>query len=691
MIRSLGPVAPMAAPGLEWTARGDPRSLRHADTYYSAAGGQQESQHVFVDGSELKHACADTKQDVLRVAELGFGTGLNFLLTWACFRQYAPADKRLTYWGVDRHPLRSEDLRRALQAFPELESLASQFLMQYPIAYPGIHRCILDDGRVRLDLVWADAEDAVEELEYAAPESIDIWYLDGFAPSRNPSMWQPQLFESIARISKPGTRLASYTAAGHVRRGLQNVGFRLRKREGFGNKRECINGFLEHRASPAKAKSTAWEKPPAQSARAVTTCGRNARKSTEPSVLVLGAGLAGAHVAHALAARDIPVQVLDAGSAAGRASGNAQGILFTRVYPERGLIADFSAFACMHASRFYDQCFHQGLLQRGDDGELNGCFQALPEKKFSDLARILKPFPELAECLTADQASQRLGARVSDPGIWQAHSGWLSPPKVVKALLANQRIELIEDCGVLRLQKNPSEGWEAVNARGEVISRASNAIIACGTATREFEQTAHLPTKAVRGQTTTLPASLGIHLQGSYCHSGYIAPAAAGEHCIGATFSPGDTDRSLRSEDHALNLQRLASALPEFETALLDLDPGKLEGRAELRCTSPDYLPMAGPAPRAQEFVAHFSELGKDAKRLIEEPGAFYDGLYVCTAFGSRGLSYACLSGELVASMICGETPPLSRELVRALSPARFLIRRITRGQNSAHKKETRG
>ena len=159
-----------------------------------------------------------------------------------------------------------------------------------------------------------------------------------------------------------------------------------------------------------------------------------------------------------------------------------------------------------------------------------------------------------------------------------------------------------------------------------------------------------------------------------------MAPAVSGEHCVGASFSPGDESREVRVGDHAANLAALADALPAWRDALAGLDPASLAGRAEVRCVSPDYLPMVGPLPDVPRFRARFAALASDAGSVIERRGAFLHGLYLSTAHGSRGLSYAALAAEVIASHACYEAPPLPRQLMRAIAPARFTIRSLIRG-----------
>ncbi|MDP5052944.1 MAG: FAD-dependent 5-carboxymethylaminomethyl-2-thiouridine(34) oxidoreductase MnmC, partial [Congregibacter sp.] len=265
-------------------------------------------------------------------------------------------------------------------------------------------------------------------------------------------------------------------------------------------------------------------------------------------------------------------------------------------------------------------------------------------------------------------------------GLWQPGSGWLSPPAVCRALLRQPNIVLQENCGALQFTRAIDGDWEARDRNMRLCASAPLLILATGTDSRINSLTDTLPLRVVRGQTTQIPAPADQTLLTSLCHRGYIAPAINGEHCIGATFKPGDDGRALRVEEHAENLSALAKALPAWQSHLASLDPRALRGRAELRCVSPDYLPLAGPLPAENVFRERYAALTWDAKQIIPTKGAYEPGLYLSSAHGSRGLSYAPMSAELIAAQIFAEPLPISRELQRALSPARFLIRDLIRG-----------
>ena len=668
MIRSQGKLRCIATADLRFGDDGVPHSDAFADSYFSRDGGHGESAYVFLEGNRLAERMAAPVTPVLSIAELGFGTGLNFLSTWQLFEQFAPPELRLHYWSVDAHPLRRSALDTALTLWPQLDRYASALSKSYPPPIDGVHRRMFAGGRVVLDCVWADASSALADLASYARQQIDAWFLDGFAPSRNADMWTPEIFQLMARCSRTDATFASYSAAGSVRRGLEQAGFNVRKRPGYASKRECIHGELAQASKPAKVPMTPWDLSDAVQG------GLPAR------VMVIGAGLAGAHVAAALARRNIPVEVLDAGAAAEGASGNAQGVLFTRLSHERSSLSDFSLLAHGYAARLYQSLFEDQRLRENIDGSLNGCFQAPgPRGNYSALAETLRALPEIAQTLSAQEAAATLGARPSSEGLWQPAAGWLSPPAVCRVLLDSQWITLKEHCGRLTLQHTDGH-WRALTTEGELAAEAEYVVIATGISSAAFLDLPNwLPLKAVRGQTTVIPDHALPALAASYCHRGYIAPPAQGEYCIGASFSPGDEGRELRVEDHRHNLEALAAAIPAWKTALAALDPAALEGRAELRAATPDYLPMAGPVPCMESFNGRYAPLRYDARQIIDTPAECWPACYLSAGYGSRGLSYAALCGELVASQLCGEVAPLARELHRAVSPARFLHRSLLR------------
>ena len=666
-------VAPAA---LQWTATGEPHSIEFDDVYYSRDDGLAESRYVFLHGNNLPARWQAHQSDRFTIAETGFGTGLNFLLTWQSWLDLPEPRPALHYLSVEKHPLARPDLARALAAWPQLEPLTTALLEHYPGLLPGQHRLVFEQGQVTLDLWWEDVAVALPDLAGHGQPLVDAWYLDGFAPARNGAMWQPAMFTAIAALSRPDASFATFTAAGQVRRDLASAGFKVAKVAGHGRKRECLRGVLERSPPPETPAITPWD--------------LDSRTTAEPGqVLVIGAGLAGCHTAAALARRGLQVTLLERGKLACAGSGNEQGILYTRLSRQHSSLTDFALQSFRFASAFYRDMFSTGLLTPQEDGELCGYFQQSTDFEEMDaLGATLSDVQEWARILDPATASSLLGVEQTAGGYWFPSSGWLRPASVCRALAAHPGIRLLEDCGDISLHQ-VSAGWEA-RSNDRPIEVASCAIIATGVQTGftrlEPGSMDWLPLQAIRGQTTQLPALAPFEaLRAGLCHEGYIAPARAigktRSHCIGATFNLADIDPDLREADHRSNLSSLAKAVPAWAEALAALDPAALEGRVGFRCASPDYLPLVGPVPDLPEFLHSFAALRKNARQTLPVTGQYMPGLYLSTAHGSRGLSSTPLAAELLASRICAEPSPVSRELSRALAPARFIIRDLSRGR----------
>jgi tRNA 5-methylaminomethyl-2-thiouridine biosynthesis bifunctional protein len=661
--RGVTPAAP------QWSEQGSPISKTFEDVYFSQENGLAESRHVFLQGNNLPARWREHPDKHFCIAETGFGTGLNFLVTWQAWRELPEPRPDLHYLSIEKHPLTRQDLGKALTLWPTLAALTTRLLDAYPGLLPGQHRILLDDGRVRLDLWWEDAEDALLDIAGRGEPLVDAWYFDGFAPARNASMWTQPILNAAAALCRPGASFGTFTAAGEIRRNLTAAGFEIEKVAGYGRKRECLRGVIGAKnVSQPNANLSPWDIP--------------ANSRTRPRhVIVIGGGLAGCTTAAALAKRGISVTLLERSALASAGSGNNQGVLYTRLSRKHSALLDFALQGFQFASTFYRTLLQNGELSPHLDGHLCGTFQQSSNTaELAALSEALKGLEELAQILDAPQANELLGIDQSSAGYWYPQSGWLRPAAVCTALLARDNIELLENCGEITLHNDGAQ-WQAL-AQGKVLTQAPCAIVATGADVTAMSQFDWLPLQAIRGQITELPAAPAFSgLRAALCHEGYIAPAREGSHCMGATFDVGDDEPALRIDDHRLNLNRLAAAVPAWQQALESLDPTALGGRVGFRCASPDYLPTVGPAPDLARFMIEYGSLRKNARQIMASRGNYLPGLYVNTAHGSRGLTSTPIAAELLASMICGEPLPFSRSLCRALSPARFIVRDLSRNR----------
>lgn len=642
---------------LDWNDQGQPLSRQFGDVYFSRDDGLGETRHVFLAGNDLPARFAALPSGAsLAIGETGFGTGLNFLCAWQLFDQLAPADACLHFVSVEKYPLTAADLHRALALWPELAPWSGQLLEQYRAIHPGFQRLVLDGGRVILTLLIGDALQMLPQLD----ARIDVWFLDGFAPDKNPEMWTPELFQELARLSAPGASLATFTSKGTVRRGLIEAGFAMRRAPGYGKKWEILCGRFEGHA-PAAEKP--WHaRPPRPEVR---------------EALVIGAGLAGCATAASLAARGWQVTLLERHAAvAQEASGNPQGVLYLKLSAHGTALSQLVLAGFGHTRRLLQH------LQQGHDWAACGVLQlAFDAPEAGRQAKLAEAFPaDLLHSLTREQAEARAGVALPAGGLFYPDAGWVHPPALCRQLASHPRIRLLTHSEALELRRVDGR-WQALDGE-RLLAEAPVAILAGATEVRRFA--AELPLKRIRGQISRLPQTTrSAELTCVVCAEGYVAPPRGGEHTLGASFDFHSQDCAPTAAEHAGNLELLREISADLAERLdADrLDPAQLEGRAAFRCTSPDYLPIVGPLADPAAFAETYAVLGKDARQVPDSPCPWRDGLYVNSGHGSRGLITAPLCGELLAALLNDEPLPLPRAVAEACHPNRFPLRKLIRGQ----------
>ena len=650
---------------LDWDDQGNPRSRTFCDVYFSTESGLAETRHVFLTQNDLHARFSALPADGrLVIGETGFGTGLNFLCAWQLFDQCAPADARLHFVSVEKFPLNRADLHRALALWPELSVFADQLLDQYFAVHQGFQRLTFATGRVTLTLLIGDALDMLPQLD----GQIDAWFLDGFAPAKNPEMWTPELFAELARLSAPGATIGTFTSTGWVRRALNAAGFKMKRVPGIGHKWEVLRGTFVQ-----------WPQDAPRPPRIGPWFARPQALRGERKALVIGAGLAGCATAQSLAMRGWQVRVLERHEQpAQEASGNPQGVLYLKLSAHGTALSELILSGFGHTRRLLER------LQRGVDWDGCGVLQlAFDDKEAKRQAQLAQAFPDdLLHVLDQTRAEARSGVTLSSGGLFFPEGGWVHPPALCQAQMAHPNIRLIAHHEALELRR--VEGDWQVWAHDRMIDRAPVVILAGAADIRGFAQSAGLPLKRIRGQITRLPRTEASQALGTVvCAQGYIAPPRLGEHTLGASFDFHSEDLTPNSADHLGNLALLQEISADLAQRLSvdEANPGQLLGRAAFRCTSPDYLPIVGPLADHAAFVDSYAALAKDARQVPDIPCPWLDGLYVNSGHGSRGLITAPLSGELIAAWLDDEPLPLPRSVAEACHPNRFALRDLIRGK----------
>ncbi|MDH3320088.1 MAG: bifunctional tRNA (5-methylaminomethyl-2-thiouridine)(34)-methyltransferase MnmD/FAD-dependent 5-carboxymethylaminomethyl-2-thiouridine(34) oxidoreductase MnmC [Betaproteobacteria bacterium] len=610
--------APLVPARLAFNAEGTPYSLEYDDLYHSADGGAAQAQHVFLGGNGLPERWRSARH--FTIFETGFGFGLSFLAAWRAWREDAARAARLHYVSVEKHPFTAQDLAVLHAPHAEFAPLSEELRSAWPLLVPGLHRLEFESGRVVLTLAFGDAAELVPQLRLAA----DAIFLDGFAPARNPDMWSPALLKAVARIAAPDATAATWSVAAPVRDGLRAAGFMAEKRRGFARKSEMLVAHFV----PRRALRRASEPP------------------SERSAVVVGAGIAGAAACERLAARGWDVTLVERHlEPALEASGNHAGAFHPVVSPDDShmarltraaftfLLEHWRQFDAIGASPEWQRC---GVLQLARDAREAASQRAALEALAPPLAYV--------QHLDARQASACAGVPLAAGGLWFPEAGWIRPRSFARALIARSRARTLYGREAAALERAGTR-WIVRDREGEVLAEAGAVVLANAADALRLAPSAHIRLRQVRGQLTYLPPI--DKLRTVVLRGGMVLPPVEGVTVTGASFDLEDDDASVRADSHEGNLERLERIIPG---AAAGLDPRALAGRTAFRTVARDRLPLIGPL----------------------EAGT---ALYGAFAYGSRGLLWAGLGAELLASLMEGEPLPLESVLADALAPARFALR----------------
>ncbi len=574
------------------------------------------------------------------ILDTDFGLGHNFLATWDAWRQDAARCERLHVVALAQQPPQRAEIESA-HGDLSLSALVKSLLQAWPPLTPNLHCLDFEEGRVQLTLAVARQPADLTPLLRALRLQVDAIFL---IPARAPQRWTAQRLKAVARLAADHATAAAGSADTDLQASLTTAGFEVQATAiGNGQRGMTVAAYAPRHAPrrlPALSVATR-------------------------SAVVVGAGLAGAAVAQALARQGLSVTVLEREEAPAQgASGNPAGLFHGTVNAADGRYARLYRAAALAAATEY----RSAITSAGVKGQINGLLRLAEHKAgtpgLQALLHDLHLPVDYVAVLDANAASQLAGVPLRQACWHYPGGGWLAPASWVQHALRAPGISFRGRAEVAALLRD-GDVWWLLDAVGAVIERSALVVLAnAADAARLLAPLGHTPwpLRQTRGQVThwrlAAPSPLALPVAGD----GYALPLPGGLLC-GATRQDDDADLQVRHADHLHNVARLQ----QLAGLQAPADADHWQGRAGQRLHSDDNLPIAGAVPSLS--MAPGQRL--DQVRLLPREA----GLFVLMALGARGLTLAPLLGRLVAAQATGTPWPLEQDLADAVDPARWIVR----------------
>ena len=608
---------------LDWEIVDDieiPISKQFGDVYFSKDNGLLETRHVFLNGNDLTERLSQLHDyQYFCVGETGFGTGLNILTLWQLWQQVRLDNhSHLHVVSVEKFPLNKADLIRALNVWTELKPLAEKLIQQYPLPIAGCHRLSFPEERFSIDLWLGDAQDIFPTIPKT--QTVNAWFLDGFAPSCNPDMWQANVLDHMVRLSDFGTTFASFSVAGVLKRGLKQHGIQISRPRGFGHKREMLKAIWL---------DTSQTETQSQDSETTIAAPPKSETSKQRKIAIIGAGIAGLSSAWAFAQRGHQVTIYEQNEPLSGASGNPLALLNPKLCPIEQAHEHLMTLSWQHALNFYPQFKAFRPIQ----------VQQIALKNADELSGLVEQYPE--NVLTANTTLECF-PETEFPSLTLHQAGAVSPHQLRDEILqhANIRIEKVK---ISRLESTDSQVtlWQDQ----QIIAITDHAIVCCAKQSAELFKN-YPVLKPIRGQVSWVENSQRpLALDQAYSYGGYCMQLDTAQLILGASFYPNRDDAEVLTEDHVHNYELIHNVFPKYAQGLPSVDTW--QGRASVRAQSLDYLPLVGK-------IQNFGQI------------------YTFAGLGSKGFLFAPLCSEILAALILGELCPVPQSLLDKLNPQRF-------------------
>lgn len=659
-----------------------PVSGEFGDVYFSNADGLAESRHVFLAHNQLPERLANlAEKQCFTIAELGFGTGLNFLATWQLWRQLRDmhpqlATARLHFITTEKYPIPLADLTQILalwgQRAPELAEFIEPLLTAYPPLIAGCHRLNFFEDNLTVDIWLGDAAESLAKLannaaSFHAPY-VDAWFLDGFAPSCNSTLWTDSIFAQMQRLSRPTTTAATYSCAGIVKRGLQDCGFQIKKVKGFGRKNEMLTAIMLDTINldANNSKDITFYNNASTAAPATDNNSESVKLNDNlpAHTIIIGAGVSGLLMACSLANRGIQITLLDKSAPLAGASGNPRALLAPKMTPIHHVDEHLHTIGYLYSSRLYRLLNAKAEQESGASIlEPTGALDLLIKANIG--TEQIADYPDdMATTLSCEQAQDASDLKAQDlsENLYLPQSGLVNPQALKDTILTHPLIRF-QQLDV----KSASETEESICIEGnnqdkQIISISADNVVICAAFESHELDKRIFDCRKIRGQLswfTPTVAQLTSLPKIPLKYSGYCAlfTAQTGDEnsnnvivgapylLLGASFIRNDTDTDIRKEEHQISREKLVTAIPEMDS-VIPTDLSLWQGRAGIRTQTPDYHPIVGQLDQSKR-------------------------MWVMSAMGAKGYAIAPICAEALTDMMLGAFAPFSMAMLARLSPNR--------------------
>ena len=579
------------------------------DIYFDKTDGVKEKEHVYLNANDLANRIK--LSDKLCIAELGFGTGLNFILTWRLWKKNRKPNSSLTYISFEKAPLSKKEMTRVYKKFKELNDFSDQLIQKLTDNYKTNRTIYFKSENINLILIYDDFS-LLTNFDFKA----DIWFLDGFAPSKNPEVWDNSYYKNIYNRTNLKGSLSTFTSSGLVRRGLALAGFSVTKVSGFGQKREMLKAIKIEPDIKLKVNLN--------------------YENTIGPVAIIGAGISGASLAYAFRKRNIECYIVEKSSnVASGASGNKLALQMPK------MTADNSPYGLMSLEAF---TFSRNLAKELKAAPRSDGLILLPSRD-----REIIKFKKLLESGWPNDLIQSYTDKINcfniDNYVYMRSSGIVDNIKFIKRLIDGVKIFFNFNVTKIKSTKNNSkiihnEQGNVLNAQTVIWANGYNMTDICDK----------IPIEPVSGQVTFLksnPQTSKLKLNFSYGQ--FFSQSFKGYHQIGSTFNR-NTNVNFNQIDQNKNL----SFIPEFlKQRIINSNVDLNEYRVSVRSSTKDRMP----------FFCNLNEIKQNK----------YENEYVLGGMGAWGFVYAPYYAELMVRELLNENPIINSKLDKLLRINRLL------------------